>query len=158
MAEPTTEPVRGGTGIDVAFGLVFAVLATAALVWLIPSQVSTQAGGTDVSPAFMPRLAAGTVLVLSLGLVGHRLARGRLSGGARDGGRLLAETAALGAGGVAVMAGLATVGFLPTAMGLILAAGLAARQRPRWWLLVLAVAFPVIVDLGAWHLFVVDLP
>lgn len=158
MAGETTKPALGAAAIDVAFGLLFAALAALALVWLIPAQVSTRVAGTDVSPTFMPQLAAGTVLVLSLVLVGHRVARARLSGGAREGGRLMVEMAALGAGGVAVMVGLATVGFLPTAMGLIVVGGLVARHRPRWWLLVLAVVFPVVVDLGAWHIFFVDLP
>ena len=158
MAEEPGQAGSAAASIDVAFGVVFAALAAGALLWLIPAQVSSSASGTDVAPSFMPRLSAGAVLLLSLGLVGHRLLRERPAGGGRAGVRLLGDVAGLSAGAVLVMTGLITLGFLPTAAGLIVAGGVIARHRPLHWLMVLAVVFPVLVDYAAWHVFFVDLP
>jgi hypothetical protein len=143
--------------LDIGYGMVFAALAALALLWLIPAQVGTVSRGSDVSPAFMPQLSAGAVLVLSAMMVVHRLLRHGLAGNG-EGPYLLASLGGLAFGAALAMAGLLTVGFVPTAAGLILAGGMLARYRRWHWLLVLAVLFPLVVDYGAWHIFIVDLP
>lgn len=149
---------RSAAAIDVALGLLVAALSSMALLWLIPAQISTEATGTDVSPAFIPQLAAGVMLVLSVCMVAHRILRERPAGGWARGRPLMLETATLAAGAAAISIAIPLVGFLPVAVAVILAGGLFARYRPLWALGLLAVLFPLLVDFGAWTIFVVDLP
>lgn len=142
---------------DILLGLAFAALAAGALLWLIPNFVSHTAATSDIAPSFFPNLAASVILVLSLGMVAHRVTRTQpapISSALR----VFGEAACLSAAAALLVYALSTIGFLPSAVGLILAGGLLARYE-RWWALgLLAIVFPVLVDIAAWRIFVVDLP
>ena len=156
--ENTEAEQRSAAAIDVGLGIIMAGLASVAVFWLVPAEVSTEATGTDVSPAFIPRLAAIVILVLSLGMVAHRVAFEHPAGGWQRGRAIAIETFALCAGAALVSVAIPLVGFLPVAMVVIFAGGLLARYRLYWALALLAVTFPLVVDYGAWAIFFVDLP
>ena len=144
--------------IDIVSGLVLAALSTIALVWLIPMQVSGVSDGTDVSPAFFPKLTAWVILVLSLVVVAHRFLRGDPRSGWIVGREILAETGAVLIFALAVGMLVPFIGYLPTTILVILVGGFVAGYR-RWWaLILLAVLFPIVVRFGAWTIFTVELP
>lgn len=155
---PDDSAHRFRAGRDVILGGVGALVAVALLVWLIPAQVSREATGNDVAPAFIPQLSAWLVLGLSLLMIGHRLAAERPAWGSGLSRQFAGEIVLLSVAGGVTWLSLSYLGFLPTAAGVILAGGLLARQRPYWWMLPLALIFPVLVDYGAWEIFYVDLP
>ena len=149
----------GAPATDIVAGLLLAVLAVLALVWLVPGHVERSLSDHDVQPGFFPNLAAGVVLVLSLGLVVQRLLRGGGMRSAFGQGRFVPADLAIWAlvAGLA-MVGLHTVGFLIVAPLLVAAGMLFAGCRQVWLIAAVAVLFPVLVDQAAWHVFTVDLP
>lgn len=149
---------RASSAIDIVSGLVLATLSVIALVWLIPANVSGVSDGTDVSPAFFPRLTAWVILVLSLIMVAHRFLRSDPGDGWVAGRRILAETGAVLIFALTVGTLVPVFGYLPTSILVILVGGFIAGYR-RWWaLILLAVLFPIIVRFGAWTIFTVELP
>lgn len=152
-------PETGSPATDIVAGLFLAVLAGFALVWLVPGHVERSLSDHDVQPGFFPNLAAGIVLVLSLGLVVERLrGKPRLRSGFGQG-RFVPLDLAIWAGvaGLAML-GFHTVGFLVVAPLLIAAGMLFAGCRQVWLIAAVALLFPVLVDQAAWHVFTVDLP
>lgn len=146
---------------DVASAAVLVALSAAALLWLIPAQTDATAGAYDLSPAAFPSLAAGTVLVLSLALLGLRLRRWRRErppAEARGPATVLLEGLLWTAVCVAAMAGLRLAGFVATS-ALLLAGGMALAGQRAWpRVAVIAIALPLLLDQAAWWLFTVDLP
>ena len=151
------EGEQPGTAVDIVSGLVLIAFCLFALLWLIPAEVTGKSSGSDVSPAFFPRLSIVVILFLSLGLVAHRLyTAGRDA--TWDRGRLaLGETAATL--GFALFVGilLPLIGFWPTSAVVIVVGGMIARYQKWWPLILLAVLFPLIVKYGAWAIFTVDI-
>jgi len=149
---------RSQAAIDVAMGIVLAGLAALSLVWLIPTYVGGTADAGDVAPSFFPNLAAWVILVLSLGMVAHRLMRARPGNGWPTAKALIAETLCSLAALVFIGMALPHLGYLITSGVVIMLGGLIARYQ-KWWMLVLvAVLFPLIVKFAAWRIFVVELP
>lgn len=144
--------------IDIAAGLVLVALATFALVWLIPTHVTGKSAGSDVSPAFFPTVAATIVLVLSLGMVAHRLIRSGHRGGWLRGQAILKEIGAVVIYAVVVAVLLPAIGFVATAALVIIAGGVIARYQKWRALIVLAIVYPLLVRYGAWAIFTVELP
>ncbi|MEM1047916.1 MAG: tripartite tricarboxylate transporter TctB family protein [Pseudomonadota bacterium] len=149
----------GAPATDIVAGLILAVLAVLALVWLVPGHVERSLSDHDVQPGFFPNLAAGVVLVLSLGLVVQRFLREGKRRSAFGQGRFVPLDLAIWVlvAGLAML-GLNTVGFLVVAPLLIAAGMLFAGCRKIWLVAAVAVLFPVLVDQAAWHVFTVDLP
>lgn len=144
---------------DIVAGLILALLAGLALVWLVPGHVERSLSDHDVQPGFFPNLAAGIVLVLSLGLVLQRFLRAGKMQSAFGQGRFVPVDLAIWVvvAGLA-MVGLHTIGFLIVAPLLIAAGMLFAGCRRIWLIAAVAILFPVLVDQAAWHVFTVDLP
>jgi putative tricarboxylic transport membrane protein len=153
---PIVSPVH-----DIAAGFVLAALSLFALLWLIPTQTKSAAGAYDVSPGFFPRVAAGAVLILSIFLIGHRIARFRALRrlpSSSDGGAVLTEIAVWTVACAAIWIGLWQVGFLVVAPLIIAIAMVAAGVR-RWWLIVvIAAAVTAATYYGADTLFEAALP
>ncbi len=144
---------------DIVAGLILALLAGLALVWLVPGHVERSLSDHDVQPGFFPNLAAGVVLVLSLGLVLQRFLRGGTMRSAFGQGRFVpVDLVIWGLVAGLAMVGLHTIGFLVVAPLLIAAGMLFAGCRRMWLIATVAVLFPVLVDQAAWHVFTVDLP
>ena len=144
--------------IDIVSGVTLAILSMIALVWLIPANVGGVSDGSDVSPAFFPSLSALVILVLSLAMVAHRFLRGSPRHGWATGRQILAETGAVLIFALAVGTLVPVAGYMPTTILVILVGGFIAGYR-RWWaLILLAVLFPIVVRLGAWTIFTVELP
>ncbi len=152
------KPDSSGVAIDIAAGGVLAIAAGSCLFWLIPEHTQPATNANDVAPGFFPTLAAVIVLILALALMAHRLVRRPVQVAELPGLLIIAEIGMWAVLAMAVVIALPTIGFLPTAMALILIGGLAARHRPWWMVGLLALVFPFVVDIGAWHLFTVDLP
>ncbi|UCE30570.1 MAG: tripartite tricarboxylate transporter TctB family protein [Burkholderiales bacterium] len=149
---------RSARRTDLASGLTLVAVALAVLLWLIPTQIHTGAGEYDLSPAFFPRLAAWTLLGLSVLLVLVRWLRPGPVQGTGAGFGAVGEFVAWSLLAALTMLGLNTIGFVPTAVALALAgAGLCGRRD---WLRIgaLTVAFVLLVDAAAWQIFTVDLP
>ena len=128
------------------------------LFWLVPENTQPAASDLDISPGLFPSVAAGVVLALSVGMIVHRLVRRSDLEGPLAGGTILIELVVWAAVAVAVRLALPSIGFLPVAVAILAVGGVAVRYRTWWILRLLAVLFPLIVDIGAWHVFTVDLP
>ncbi|RAI02262.1 hypothetical protein DLJ53_12930 [Acuticoccus sediminis] len=143
--------------VDLLFGVVLAVASAVVLVWIIPNTVDLEAQGADVSPAFFPRLSAGAVLVLSLGMTAHRLVKGPPLDWERPL-RIVGEVAGCALAALAVAFALPRIGFVATG-AVVIALGAVLTHYRRWWAIgLLAILFPLVVSFGAWTIFMVDLP
>ncbi len=154
-----TGPAGTTPATDIAAGVLLAILALAALFWIVPAHTETAVGDYDVSPAFFPRLGAGLVLVLAFTLVAtgtRRHLAGHRDG--RPGRRVLAELLIWSAAATATVIGLQVIGFIATS-ALVIAGWMLLAGERRWLLIgAAAVAFPLVVDTAAWVFFTVDLP
>ena len=144
--------------IDSMVAVVLVAAAAFALLWLIPEHTQPAMSEHDAAPGFFPGVAAATVGVLSLVLLAHRALRQPKIPAMLSGRVVAAETAIWIGLSAAVVAGLAWLGFLPTAAALV-AIGMFAAGCRNWILLgAVSALFPVIVSIGAWHVFTVELP
>lgn len=143
-------------GVDLAFGGVLCALALFALLWLIPNHTQPADSQFDVAPGFFPQVAASAVLGLSLLMIAHRLLR--MEARERSGFRPLVELICWSIVAVILYLLLTWLGFVPMAM-VAIALGMVLSGARTWWLIALvSVAFPVLVDWGAWLVFSVDMP
>lgn len=155
------EDGTGATGpvTDLVAGLFLALCAVVALFWLIPTHTQPAISKFDVSPGFFPKLAAWSVLVLSLGLVARQVPKLRQVAGRNNVGRsVLVDIAVWSVVAIFAIFALAKVGFLFVAPVLVIAGMLAAGNRKHWMIIGLAVLFPLLVDQAAWYIFTVELP
>jgi putative tricarboxylic transport membrane protein len=153
---------------DIASGLVLAAFSVLLLVWIIPTNTSPPQSEHNLSPAFLPSLAALVMLALAalLALVSwltpardpdtpHEEFGDEARGlGLAD----ITDIAVWSAFAVAMMAGFLTIGFLATAVaGLVLMMLYAGERRPIL-IATVALAIPVALQQIAWHAFTVQLP
>lgn len=140
---PAADPSAGpGPRQELAAGAVLIGLSLLALFWLIPNHTGEATSDLEVAPGFFPQIAAVSLLVLSVLLVGHRIARFpnlRNIRPATGGVAVLAEIAILAAGGLLVAWALGAVGYLVVAPAVMLAGLLAGGER-RWWVIALVIA------------------
>lgn len=155
-AEPHEEAV--GRATDLAAGLVLCGLSLFAIAWLIPNYTQPADSNFDVAPGFFPRLAAGVVLVLSLGMIGHRLLRMAATPGAASGVAAVAEFVAWCVIAAGLYLLLVHVGFLAMAFAAIALGSILSGSRNWPVIAALTVLLPLAVDWGAWLVFTVDLP
>jgi len=149
---------RSAVRSEIAVALVLMAAAIFALFWLIPNNTEPARSELDISPSFFPTLAMGIVLVLSLAMIVVRLTRSIVSGVNLPGPAILGEIAVWSGAGVTIWFVLPVLGFIPTSVGVVVLGGLATGYRKWWILTTLAVLFSVIVDIGAWQIFTVNLP
>lgn len=153
---------------DIISAIVLTVIAGLLLVWIIPANTSPPQSEGNLSPAFLPSLAAGILLILAMVLGMTSWSRGRSEVdelheefGAEAHGIGLQDVAdlAIWCGfAVAVMFGFETIGFVATAIPALVAMMLFSGQRN--WLAVggVAVAVPLAIQQIAWHAFNVQMP
>ncbi len=161
MATTTTDGPDHPGLTDIGAGLVLAAMAGVALVWLIPDHVGGQVGENDIGPAMFPRLTAWMVLVLSLMLSTRAAFRYRASVTREQDARgwwLLIEAFAWVLVGGLTLLGLSRIGFVPTAMLLVVFGAVVSGYRTWWVIAVLGLGFPFAVDRLVWLVFTVDLP
>lgn len=153
---------------DILSGLLLTALALVLLVWVIPANTSPPQSEMNLSPAFLPSLAAIVMLVLAalLALVtwlSNRDDTGDLHeefGTEARGIGLpeLADIAIWSAFAVAMMAGFLTIGFLLTAIAALVLMMLYAGERNPLAIVAVAIAVPLALQQIAWHAFTVQLP
>lgn len=153
---------------DIGAGLVLALAMAWVLLWLIPSETSPAQSETTMSPAMMPSVASGLVLVLSLILVVGRLlpAASDIEQAHEEFGdesRGFGVTDALEFAAWSVMATVAFllmthVGFVVASVVVLVVAMLWMGQRNIWALAVTALGVPVGITLIARYLFGVTMP
>jgi hypothetical protein len=160
---------------DLYVGLALVCLAGAGLLWLVPAQIVVSASGLyDLSPRLVPRLILVLTGLLGLGVLWNGWAARRGGPGAAEApgpeqtdsrGRPRRAAVELGtdalvwiASSVAVMVGLAQVGFVLTAVPLLAAWLLYAGVRS--WPLVagLSVALPIALERLCWYALTIRLP
>lgn len=153
---------------DIISAIVLAVFAGLLLVWIIPANTSPPQSEDNLSPAFLPSLAASILLVLAIVLGMTSWSRQRPEAdelheefGAEAHGVGLADVADLAiwcAFAMAVMFGFETIGFVPTAIPALVAMMLFGGQRN--WLAIggVAVVVPLAIQQIAWHAFNVQMP
>ncbi len=149
---------RAAVRTEIAAALVLTAAAVFALVWLVPENTEPARSDLDISPAFFPMLAAGLVLVLSLTMMAVRLTRAVAATAELSGPAILREAAVWCGAGLAIWFVLPAIGFIPTSIGVVVFGGWATGYRNWWVLVTLAIVFSLIVDFGAWQIFIVDLP
>lgn len=155
-AQAGPEPVSDRA--DIVTGLLLALLAGSALLWLIPYHTEAPVSRYDIAPGFFPSLAAWAVLVLSVGLIGQRLLRFRHAAGLTGGGNIVIEIVIWSITALLIGLGLNTIGFLITATVLIAAGMYFAGYRNGWLIAAIAMLFPLLIDQAAWQVFTVGLP
>jgi hypothetical protein len=153
---------------DIASGLVLAVFALLLIVWVIPANTSPPHSEGNLSPAFLPTVAASVMLVLSALLAvtswfarADEPAAPHEEFGEEARGLGLAESGDIAVWslfGWAMMAGFLTIGFLATAMAGLAAMMLYAGERNRVAIPLVAIALPLALQQIAWHAFSVQLP
>ncbi len=149
---------RAAVRTEIAAAFILMVAALFALFWLIPNHTEPARSELDISPAFFPMLAAGLVLALSSAMIVVRLARRVVTSVELPGPAILVEIAVWLGAGMAIWFALPAIGFIPTSVVVVTLGGLAIGYRTWWVLVLLAVSFSIIVDVGAWQVFTVDLP
>ncbi|MBO6901657.1 MAG: tripartite tricarboxylate transporter TctB family protein [Rhizobiaceae bacterium] len=150
--ENATSPV-----VNLASGCVLTLMGLAGLFWLIPNHVDASAGSYDVSPAFMPNLAAWVVTLLGATLACSAALKCRAAHPVSNWPALVVP-AIWGIASIAIYLGVTNIGFVYV-MPLVVAAGLLLSGQRSWPTIVaIAVLFPLAIDLAAWHLFTVQLP
>ncbi len=149
---------RISMGTEVAAAVLLATVATICLVWLIPSHTQPPMSDADLSPALFPTIAASLVLLLSVGMAVHRLRRPSDEAGELGAMTILLELFIWGLAATAIGFALPALGFVPVAIAIVLLGGIVTGYRQWWVIAPLAVGFAVVVDLGAWQFFTVDLP
>lgn len=160
--------------IDAISATVLIVLSAVVLAWLIPAQISTDAGEYDLSPSFFPSVGAWIVLTLAVLLLLVRVmeivsrvrkrevadspAPNQAASKPLTVGPIATEFLAWTVAGVAVFYLLPFAGFLPTAVLIVMLGTRICGRRD--WLpgIALGVAFCWLVQAGAWSLFTVALP
>lgn len=153
---------------DIVSGLVLAAFSILLLVWIIPANTSAPQSEHNLSPAFLPSLAALVMLTLAalLALVSwftpaRDVDTRHEEFGDEARGLGLAETtdiAVWSAFAVAMMTGFLTVGFLVTAIAALTLMMLYAGERRPVMITAVALAVPVALQQIAWHAFTVQLP
>lgn len=153
---------------DIAAGLFIAAFALLLLFWIIPANTSPPQSESNLSPSFLPSVAATTMLVLSLllasgALLGKRADDGELheefGAEARGmGWRELRDVAVWGAFSVIMMLGFSTVGFLATSIPALALMLLFTGVRSPSTIVATSILTPGLIYLIAWHAFSVQLP
>ena len=153
---------------DIAAGLFIAAFAALLLVWIIPANTSPPQSESNLSPAFLPTVAAVTMLLLSLLLTATTLLKERLEGSALHeefgaeatgiGWREIRDIAIWGAFSSATMVGFSTIGFVATSIPALALMLLYAGQRNLVAIAATSIATPELIYLIAWHAFGVQLP
>ena len=153
---------------DIGAGAVLALVMAWVLLWLIPTQTSPAQSETTMSPAMMPSIAAGLVLVLSLALLA-----GRVLFAATDGDEpheeFGGETRGFGKGdaieiaiwttaAIVTLALMTHVSFIVASAVVLVAAMWWMGQRTIWALAAVALGVPVGISLVARYLFGVEMP
>lgn len=137
---------------------VLAVASLFCLLWLVPNHTQAAMSPGDISPAFFPMAAALTVLILCVGMFLSRLTKSSATPADLSGMTILSETGIWLVAATALFIVLPVIGFIPTSIATIALSSIAIHYK-RWWIIaVLAVAFTLVVDFGAWQIFTVDLP
>jgi len=171
---PLSEPSAGdkparSIRIDALSAIALIALSGVALAWLIPTQISTDAGEYDLSPSFFPSVGVWIVLALAVLLLVVRswelLRESRHREVARPDESnsvsivsIAREIFAWSIAGSVVFYLLPIAGFLPTAILIVLLGTRVCGRRD--WLpgITLGVVFCWLVQTGAWSFFTVALP
>ncbi len=153
---------------DIVSGLILAVVSVLLLVWIIPANTSPPQSENNLSPAFLPSLAALVMLTLAVLLAivswtsppGDPDARHEEFGDEARGLGLgeMADIAIWSAFAAAMMAGFLTIGFLATAVAALVLMMLYTGERRPIPIAAVAIALPLALQQIAWHAFTVQLP
>lgn len=148
--------------VEITAGLFFVVLAIALLFWVIPVNVGSSTSEHDMSPDLFPRLAAWSLLGLSLSLVVNRLVKTadiRQAFTSYTGGSTIILEAFLWLiVGVFAYIGMASLSFYATGCGLVVIGAIACHYNNRWILAGLALLLPFVLMQVSWLIFEVKLP
>jgi putative tricarboxylic transport membrane protein len=153
---------------DIISAIVIAALAALLLFWIIPTHTSPPQSEGNLSPGFLPSVAAGAMLVLAtllgltsfLGTVGNQEEEHEEFGseahgiGLRD----ATDTLAWAAFATAMMVGFQTIGFIATAIPALAGMMLYSGERRRIAIVSVALAVPLFIQQIAWHAFSVQMP
>lgn len=153
------ENERGAAGrLDFWAGALLAALSLGLFVWFIPTFAPGEGGPGQIAPSFFPRLAIAVVFACALILmVASARDLALPAGGA--GIRLFTEIA-----GWCVFAGLlfallTWAGFVPAGIFAVASGTLLTRYRRRPLLCAaLAIGLPLVLDVAAWQIFLIELP
>ncbi len=153
---------------DISAGLFVALVSALLLVWIIPVNTSPPQSESNLSPAFLPSVAAATMLVLSLLMVVSRLLlRRHVEEGVHEefgaeargiGWSELRDIAIWSAFAAAMIAGYTTVGFLLTSIPALALMLYFTGERHLVTIAATALLTPTLLYLIAWHAFSVQLP
>lgn len=160
MAEPEGGHDRQEDGIsplvDLASGGVLAAAALGALLWLFPATINTDADNYDISPALVPNLMAGAILILGVALTLSAFVR--LDRRTKIDPVIWAGPLFWAVACTLLYLGFAHAGFLVVGP-LVIALGLHFCGQRSWLLTAaLAIGLPLLIDAAAWRIFTVDLP
>lgn len=162
MTKP--ESVKGSGYVtpatDVISSFVMILVALLAIFWLVPFHTDASAANYDVSPSFIPKVAAYSVLILAGAqfLLSVRKYRATGATGAAPRWDILGYTLIWGVVGTLIYIGLKTVGFLSVGTVVLVAGLYIAGQRSWFVIAVTSLALPPLLSIAAWQIFTVSLP
>lgn len=153
---------------DIVSGLILAALSIMLLVWIIPANTSPPQSENNLSPAFLPSLAAlvmGTLAAL-LAIVswtsppdGPEILHEEFGDEARGIGLAeISDIAIWSVFAIAMMAGFLNIGFLATAVAALVLMMLYTGERRPIPIAAVAISVPLALQQIAWHAFTVQLP
>lgn len=153
---------------DIVSGLILAVLSVLLLLLIIPANTSPPQSENNLSPAFLPSLAALVMATLAalLAIVsrtsppdGPEILHEEFGDEARGiGPAEISDIVVWSAFSAAMMAGFLTIGFLPTAVAALVLIMLYTGERRPIPIAAVAIAVPLALQQIAWHAFTVQLP
>ena len=144
--------------VEIAAGIFLAAIAVFSLFWIFPNYIVSSTAANDVGPEFFPKLAAWSVLGLSMLLIITRIPQLKPAGGGMRGRSILFEIGIWSIVSVFSVVGLLNIGFLITASVIILFGAVACGFRNVWAIVIITIAVPLVLDQAAWLIFTVDLP
>lgn len=151
------ESHAGATQVNMVAGIVLAIASLACLFWLIPYHVQSESTPGDLPPTTVPYLAAGLVFLLSAGLIAQSWMRGSTEKMGTSGPAIFIELLIAATSIYVVLFVNNNIGFLAMAIPLTALTMIYASGR-NWIVITLtAIAFPITVKFGAWHVFTVAL-
>lgn len=153
------DPDQGASGrLDFLCGLVLALVALVALLWVIPAHVPGEATRGEVAPGFFPNLTAGVVLICSLALMAANW-RSLGAPGHTGGLRIVIEVLGWAVFAIVIMGLMSRVGFIAASVLATATGVLVSRYRKRLWLAgLITLALPFAITQAIWALFHISLP
>jgi len=169
MLESEPQDIENLSRVNLITGCAMVGIGLFAYLWFIPVGVTVEEHGTDLSAAFMPSLAAISMMILGAAIAVTSLKEvlGRVEANHAEseenemlgfGRAEVLNTIVLCVASTVSMAAFLIVGFAASSTLLLVFGIYFTGFRRVWLLLIIAVAFPVSLEMLLWYALEIQLP